>query len=605
MHSEWLRSRTRRIGICLITGLFIALFVVCPVLADETVLQEDSVSQEESVVEEESVLEEDETVLDDGSVSPSAVAETYGNLSTVSIIGNVTIPTDQIRDAITIKPGIELTDDVIQQGANEIFAMGYFQSVAPSLSEFLGGIRLTYRVEELPTYRGVIFEGNTVYSSPELEEEVALEKGIAISRNVLDEAFQSLVDKYGEEGYIIGLRLGDPAITDDGLLSVVIEEGRIGSINVVGYEKTKPEVIWKEIRTKPGDLFNTAKLQEDARRIYNLRIFEDVAIIPEVQADSVDVDVSFEVIEQKTAYFDGAIAWSSAEGFGLELRLADDNFLGRAHRAHVAVEFSGKGRYYEIAYGAPKLGNTDLSLETSLYDTYRERESGGVDYVEKRKGGTLGIGKWLDLYTSIFGKLTIEDTRNEWTGAAPPGVTAGGKTHSISVDVARDTRDNFFDPRSGGEISGGVEYAGGLLGGDYNFVKYNFAVSRLISVGSTQVAGVRLLLGTSTGDLPSQELFRIGGTNTLRGYADYEFSGDKMIVVNAEYRFDIADKLQGVVFVDAGNAFGKGTSISLEGLKMSYGVGVRFTLVPGFTLRLDYGISPTGNRLHFSMGNLF
>jgi len=585
MRSEWLRSRISRTGICTIAAIVIMLLMSCPVFADET-------ASDEPAAPEESLL-------------PAAVAESYGNLSTVSIIGNITIPTDQIRDAITLRPGIELTDEVIQQGANEIFAMGYFQSVVPSLSEFLGGVRLTYRVEELPPYRGMIFEGNTIYSSSELEALVSLEKGVAINRNELDTAFQSIVDKYGEDGYIVGLGLGDPAITDDGFLSVVLEEGRVGSIYVTGFQKTKEEVIWREIKTKPGDLFNARKLQEDARRIYNLRIFEDVTIIPKIREDSTDVDVTFEVMEQKTAYFNGALSWSSAEGVGLELKLADDNFLGRAYKAHVSVELSGKGRYYELAYGAPRLGNTDFSLETSLYDTYRERESQSVPYVEKRKGGTFGLGKWLDIYTSVFGKLTIEDTRNEWTGAVPPGVTVGGRKHSISVDVVRDTRDDFFNPTSGGEISGGVEYAGGLLGGDFNFSKYHFAVSRLVSVGPTQVAGARLLVGMSSGDLPSQELFRVGGTNTLRGYSENEFSGDKMVVLNVEYRFDLADKLQGVVFVDAGNAFSKGVPMSLDGLKLSYGVGVRFTLVPGFMLRLDYGFTQGGGRLHFSMGNLF
>ena len=237
-------------------------------------------------------------------------------------------------------------------------------------------------------------------------------------------------------------------------------------------------------------------------------------------------------------------------------------------------------------------------------DTYRERESGRA-HVEKRKGGTFGLGKWLDVYTSMFGKLTIEDTRNEWTGAAPPGVTAGGRTHSISMDVIRDTRDNFMNPTSGGVISGGMAYAGGILGGDFNFIKYSFSVSRLMRVGPKQIAGARLLVGTSSGDLPSQELFRVGGTNTMRGYGEYEFSGDKMLVLNVEYRFDLADRLQGVVFMDAGNAVAQSTPMSLEGLKLSYGVGVRFTLVPGFMLRLDYGFTQAGGRLHFSMGNLF
>lgn len=533
------------------------------------------------------------------------VAASYGSLSAISIVGNATVPTDQIRSVLSIKPGIELTDEVIERGANEVFNMGYFMSVVPSVSEFLGGVRLTFRVEELPPYRGAIFEGNTVYPNSELESLVELEKGTAINRNSLDRAFQAIVDLYGENGYIIALTVGDPFVDENGRLVIIVEEGRVGDIRVVGFEKTKEEAIRKEIRTKTGDLFCVPKLQEDARRIYNLRIFEDVAIIPEARPDGVDIDVTFEVIEQKTAYFDGSIWWNSEEGVGGMVKLVEDNFLGRAHSVQLAMELSQKGRYYEVAYAAPRLGDTELSLNTALYDTYRERTAEKVDYTEYRKGGLFGLGKYLDPYTSIYGTLLIEDTRNVWGETPPPGVTPGGRTHAIEMGISRDTRDSFVNPTTGGQTGLGIEYAGGILGGDFDFIKYNLSFSRLFSVREGHVAGVRTLLGLSSGDVPSQELWRIGGTNTIRGIADNTLIGDRMAVVNLEYRIDLAKNLQGVVFVDAGNAFAKGEAMSLDGFKMGYGAGVRLTLTPGFTLRLDYGFSGGDGRLHFSMGNMF
>jgi outer membrane protein insertion porin family len=622
MATERVKSHTR-MGICVIAALVLmSLLPVYPALAVDQVGIDDSAVVGADSTE---VVDANAADADAGDVAATqstpdtagglaasagaagAVAEVaYGSLSAISIMGNTTVPTDQIRAVLSVTPGTSLTDRVIEQGANEIFNMGYFSSVVPTISEFLGGLRLTYRVEELPAYRGAIFEGNTVFPSSRLEELIGLEKGKAINRNALDRGFQAIVDYYGNAGYIIGLSLADPAVDENGRLHVVVEEGRIGTIKVAGFEKTRESVIWNEIKSKPGDLFSVTKLQEDARRIYNLRIFADVAIIPEARPDSVDVDVTFEVVEQKTAYFNGAISWSSEEGIGGEVALVDDNFLGRAHSASISLELTAKGRYYELAYTAPRVGQTDLSLSTSVYDTYKERKSGDVDYTEYRKGGTLGLGKPLDLYTSIFGNMTIEDTRNVWSGSTPPpDVTAGGKTHKVSLSIVRDTRDDFFNPTTGGEVSASVQYAGGVLGGDYNFVKYQLSLSRLFAVAEGHVAGVRLMVGTSTGDLPSQELFRVGGTDTIRGIRDNSLAGDKMAVANVEYRFDLAKSLQGVVFVDAGNAFAKGTSFGLDGMKVGYGVGVRFTLVPGFTLRLDYGFSEGGGRLHFSMGNLF
>src|SRR5690606_39734687 len=105
-------------------------------------------------------------------------------------------------------------------------------------------------------------------------------------------------------------------------------------------------------------------------------------------------------------------------------------------------------------------------------------------------------------------------------------------------------------------------------------------------------------------NLPEHERFRVGGAETVRGYDYGEFLGDRMLVFNAEYRFPITDAVQGVVFADAGRAFKAGDSISLSGLKLGYGVGVRLDTPLG-GIRIDYGIGEGGGRTYFSIGPAF
>ena len=75
-------------------------------------------------------------------------------------------------------------------------------------------------------------------------------------------------------------------------------------------------------------------------------------------------------------------------------------------------------------------------------------------------------------------------------------------------------------------------------------------------VGVKHVIAVRLMGGIATGDMPYNDLFTLGGADTLRGYEDDEFRGNKMYAATVEYRFPIAKKVQGVLFTDMGAAWG-------------------------------------------------
>ena len=130
--------------------------------------------------------------------------------------------------------------------------------------------------------------------------------------------------------------------------------------------------------------------------------------------------------------------------------------------------------------------------------------------------------------------------------------------------------------------------------------------------------------------MPFFEQYFLGGAETLRGYQEDRFWGKSMLLANVEYRVPVAPSLKGVVFVDAGDAWGAArifrdpndpiiidtndTALrnlltelpQHEGFEASvgYGLGIR-VITPIGPLRLDYGFGNEGSRAHFSIGHVF
>src|SRR5690606_31405112 len=166
-----------------------------------------------------------------------------------------------------------------------------------------------------------------------------------------------------------------------------------------------------------------------------------------------------------------------------------------------------------------------------------------------------------------------------------------------------------FYPTEGFRNRLSVERAGGWLGGTTEFTKFEADVSTYIKIGQRdrQALALRAMLGTGSGaggGLPRPERFRLGGSETLRGYNFGEFEGDRMLVLNAEFRFPIVDAVEGVVFADFGRTFSAGEGISFSDLKAGYGVGIRLDTPLGI-VRIDYGIGESGGRTYFSFRPMF
>jgi hypothetical protein len=103
--------------------------------------------------------------------------------------------------------------------------------------------------------------------------------------------------------------------------------------------------------------------------------------------------------------------------------------------------------------------------------------------------------------------------------------------------------------------------------------------------------GVRVLAGGSSGTLPAQRLFALGGIGSVHGYRFKEQSGDGMVLVNGEFRRRFWRRLSGLAFADVGRVYGArpvtpGDPAAEPGDWMS-GVGVGLEFEGG--ARLEFG----------------
>ena len=106
---------------------------------------------------------------------------------------------------------------------------------------------------------------------------------------------------------------------------------------------------------------------------------------------------------------------------------------------------------------------------------------------------------------------------------------------SLRAELRWDSRDSRHSPRRGWFVNGLGERAGGAWGGDRDFARYILDVRRYQPVSQGSRLDLRLRLGRATGSVPRQYHFDLGGFSSLRGYGFKEFSGDRMVLFNAEH----------------------------------------------------------------------
>ncbi|MFW5980959.1 MAG: BamA/OMP85 family outer membrane protein [bacterium] len=530
-------------------------------------------------------------------------------ISAISLEGNENVADHEVLSVIETEVGKLLDEERLKSDLEAIYDLGYFQDVGVYFEPYQGGLKAIYEIVEFPVIKDVIIEGNESYSDRKILELLGIGTGQVLNQKDLIDGRMAVEETYHENGYVAAAFV-DIDLRDEGVLYVEINEGYINEIILEGNEKTEDYVIMRELDFSEGDVLNTEKMQRSFQKIVHLDLFEDFhPSIEPVEDNRNKFDIVINLSEAKTGNLGAGITWSSRDGWLGFINIQEKNLLGKGQTIGFNWEFGGVTNY-SVNFHEPWLFGTPTSFGISLYDTTRNRERDSLEYKEHIRGGHLSLGHSLiDEWRGRI-RYKVENSTTDWEDEEDADgnilETESASVRSLTLQVSRDTTNHPFNPTSGAIDTFSVEYAGQMLGGDSDFTKYNFDMRRFYSGFRDEHAwGLRVKAGLSDGELPGVEKYRVGGSESLRGFENGSFLGSEMLLLNAEYRIPIADRFTGVVFTDAGNAWEDGETIDFSDLRYSYGAGLRMNTPIG-QIRLDYGFNDEGSgQPHFSIGHAF
>ncbi len=532
--------------------------------------------------------------------------------------GKETMPT--ARAALVQRVGDVYDAQKAQGDRSAIFDTGYFYDLYPSWQYVPEGVVLTYHVLENPVLQSVKIEGNTVEQTEDLEKLLTVETGKVMNSRELQKNVSAIQEKYRADGFILA-KIEDMNIDAAGDLTLKINEGKLEGFAVKGNTKTKDRVILREMRLKIGEPFDVKKARRSMQRIYNLGFFEDVNMKLNPGEAPGSVILEADVVEKRTGNFGIGAGYSSSDGFVGMINVGDTNFRGTGDAVSLMYEMSGDdtdARGFVFSYRRPWLDNKETTGSLRIYNRTYEYDDYDTDgnlqeeYMRKYSGGEITLGRPVNEYATNFITLrNRSDTyeRHKSSGNAGNRSTPAwkwwrdanfGTTRSITLQRVNDTRDNIYNPTSGGRMNLELEIAG--FGGDFNYQKFTAEDKRFFKVGRAQTVALRAQIGYARGTISESNLYKIGGQDSLRGYRDDQFRGTRMLLATAEYRFPIVNKVQGAVFTDWGNAWSDRRWPNT--IKGSVGVGLQLETPIG-PIRLDYGRGSDGGRVHFSVGGSF
>lgn len=536
----------------------------------------------------------------------------------ISVGGNSAVAESTILAAVNTKAGDKVNAEAIKKDMQAIYDLGYFFDVATDFAKHEDGVKITYQVIENPVVQEIVVKGNTVVPTAKILEMLNNVKGSILNSKTLGQAVRQIEGQYHDQGYILA-KVSDVAMNEQGVLTLTVNEGKLEDVSIKGNEKTKEYVITREMTVKPGEPFNVKDARRSMQKVYNLGYFEDVNMKLNPGTELNGVVLEADVKEQKTASASIGGGYSSSDGFVGFLEVGDNNFRGTGDQVKIHYEFGGdaNSNNYSLGFTRPWLDKKQTSIGFNIYDMTKEKDEyfddvpGHSDdeirttYDERRKGYNVTLGRPHGEYLKNYITFKDETVRNVETVYTADGILEPegpfGKTRSVTLQSIWDTRDNVFNATEGHRVALTTEFAGAMLGGDFDFQKYQIDGRKYVKAGSQQVWAFRLSGGLAEGNVPNSEEFSVGGSNSLRGYEEDKFEGNQMVMTSAEYRFPLGNKVQGVGFVDAGQA---SDSLKLDEIKASVGVGLRLTTPIG-PLRLDYGVGEEGGRFHFAIGSSF
>ncbi len=495
----------------------------------------------------------------------------------------------------------------------------------PELKPLGGGaLELVYHIEEGIKYQisSIGFDGNTLYETGELGKQVKLQSGAVASRAAIDDAASAVNRYYGNRGYIrndVQPVISTDPETKTASIRFSVHEGELAHINEIdirGNEKTRDEVMRRELAVYPGEMFHQQKVETSESRLKNLGYFETVSSSYAPAEGTNNYDLAFKVKEKAMGSFLVGAGFSSVDSLVGFAELSHGNFdinrwppVGDGQKMKVRVQAGTKRTDLEVSFVEPWFMDRKLALGQDFY--YRTASYYSDLFDLQTVGSKTSLTKpILDPFTRGTLSYSLEQFTVDNLSTTNAAILADkGDTlkSTVGASISRDTRDQFYIPTKGNISSAGVELSGGPLAGDESIYALEAKSSQFWPVLDDHVFNLKGEVRTvdsygSSDHVPIFDRLFLGGPRTLRGFAYRDVSprdaasGDNEPIgglsswyATAEYTVPLWSKIRAAVFYDIGAVSEKSFDPSTANIDSDFGIGVRIDL-PMFPLRLDYAI---------------
>ena len=379
-------------------------------------------------------------------------------------------------------------------------------------------VSIYIKVEEGKKYyiRNITWVGNTIYSTDYLSQILEMKKGDVYNQKLMNERLTEDEDAVGNcywnSGYLFyNLQPTEINIVGDSIdLEMRIYEGQqahISRVRINGNERLYENVVRRELRTKPGDLFSKEALQRSAREIASMGFFDAEQVNPDVKPNYEDgtVDINWNLVQKSNDQVEFSLGWGQTGVIG-KIGLKLNNFsmrnLFNKNREHRGIMPVGDGEVlslsvqtnadyyqsYSASYSTSWFGGKRpiqlsvgvyYSKQTDVSDTYYNSAylnnyynyyygygssySSYESYYDPDKyikmlGVSIGWGKrlrWPDDYFQLGIELAY--TRYMMKNWEYYLVTNGNSNNlNLTISLSRTSTDNQLFPRRGSEFLASV-----------------------------------------------------------------------------------------------------------------------------------------------------
>ena len=380
-------------------------------------------------------------------------------------------------------------------------------------------VNIHIKVDEGKKYylRNVTWVGNTVYSTDYLNALLGMKKGDVYDQKLLNKRLtedeDAVGNQYWNHGYLFyNLQPTEVNIAGDSIdLEMRIVEGQQAHLNKVrinGNDRLYENVVRRELRTKPGDLFSKESLQRSARELATMGHFDAEKVNPDVRPNYEDgtVDINWNLEQKSNDQIEFSLGWGQTGVIG-KIGLKLNNFsmrnlfgknkerrgllpIGDGETLSLGAQTNGKYyQSYNASYSTAWLGgkrplqfnvsvfyskqtgvNSNYYNNSSRYAYYNSLNGYGSSYYNNYEnyydpnqyiqmlGASVGWGKrlrWPDDYFVL--SMDLSYTRymlKNWRYF----IMSNGNANNINLGLtlSRNSTDNPMFPRKGSEFMASV-----------------------------------------------------------------------------------------------------------------------------------------------------